>query len=399
MRRKTIQAPQEAGPEAFARAKPDAEGLAKRKVLRVWKGMSDEELLIHAERYIKERSIKSRQELIHSDSGLNMVLRRRVLMDRIVFPRDERRWMIYSDDMLIAHAKQVMSGHEITGRFALQKHDHSFYGALLERGLLDKIGFQDDERAWRRYSDAKLLEYAWGRISELGLKRRSDLERADVSLYAALTKRRLLTKLRFERDRSRRSKGFLEGMNEDELVRYAQTRIDGLGAENKRMLQDSDQTLYTFLRQKGVLVRLSFERIKRDFSRMADGTLIKCAKELMSKHSISKRSQLQHIDASLYHALHGRDLLGRLGFEGDKRRWSLYDDPKLVEYATKLVRDNNIPNKTGLVEFDVGLWGALVKRGLLDSVFRPIDQARETIARIKGLQEIAEALDELGGRG
>ena len=157
--------------------------------------MSDKAILEYAKRSVFEKEIRSRTILMKMDSCLYEELRHRLLLDKVGFENDKRRWITYSRKALVEVAQMIVHDHGIRGREEFSKKESGLYNRLNVLGLLGKIGFQLDERNWSKYNSGELVLYAIRKIKEKGINRKNDLKKQDRSLYEALRRRNLLDKV------------------------------------------------------------------------------------------------------------------------------------------------------------------------------------------------------------
>jgi len=109
---------------------------------RVWREMSDEELVKFAKRFVEEKGITGKKELQMADNGLHLALRRRKLLDRVGFEekkRKKRDWTSMSDEEIVAFAKKLMDEKGINGRYELQREDRGLYKVLHRRNIISRV--------------------------------------------------------------------------------------------------------------------------------------------------------------------------------------------------------------------------------------------------------------------
>jgi hypothetical protein len=128
---------------------------------------------------------------------------------------------------------------------------------------------------------------------------------------------------------------------------------------------------------------------KRDWKAITDGHLLAFTLDAIERNGIKNRSGFQKADSGLYHALGRRGLLEKVGLEPAHRDWASLTNDQLVSHAQKFVEENGIRNRSGLQKADRGLYRTLRKRGLLDTVFAPIEQKKQD----ELLGQLAEAID------
>jgi len=137
---------------------------------------------------------------------------------------------------------------------------------------------------------------------------------------------------------------------------------------------------------------------KRDWASMGDEQIVGIARKLIEVKGILNREGLRRADRGLYGILWKRKLLDRIGLtkRQDKRNWGT--DEEVLDIALKSIEERGIRSRKGLEKADIGLYQALRRRKLLDSLFAPIRQGQESEEQEKGLREIAEALEEFGSK-
>jgi len=109
----------------------------KQRKARLWKEMSDEEIVGFARKLMKEKDICTRRDLHHEDPGLYAILRKRDLSTKIEFKRGKRSWAVLNDREVIEIARKVIEEKEINRRSELENADSGLYSVLLRRDLVD----------------------------------------------------------------------------------------------------------------------------------------------------------------------------------------------------------------------------------------------------------------------
>jgi len=132
--------------EPFVEPVIDAQGR------RLWSRMSDDELVSHVQKFMKEKNISGRRELWKAASGLYdaLIKRERMkpgIMDRIGFERKTRDWASMSDDSFVVYVKAFMKELGITGKKELKNADAAIYQEVRSRerkspGTMERIGFE-----------------------------------------------------------------------------------------------------------------------------------------------------------------------------------------------------------------------------------------------------------------
>ncbi|MBU0533062.1 hypothetical protein KKB44_06235 [Candidatus Micrarchaeota archaeon] len=127
---------------------------------RDWKAMSDEKLIGYAKGFIEKEEIGGTRELMNADKGLYSVLRRRKLLDKVGFEtkkREMRNWKAMTDDEIIKYARKTMEEEGISGREELRKVDSGLCSVLRRRKLLDRV-FSSIDQSRRREAILQVVE-------------------------------------------------------------------------------------------------------------------------------------------------------------------------------------------------------------------------------------------------
>jgi uncharacterized protein YihD (DUF1040 family) len=355
---------------------------------RSWKENSDEELVSLTQSFVDENAVEGRKGLERADGRLYSVLVRRKLLDKVKFKADERAWSKYSDDELVEYAQRFIEENEIKSRSGLQSADNGLYRTLHRRKLIDWVEFKADERAWHRHSDDGLVEYAQKFVDENGIESRKGLQRAEGGLYWTLIRRELIDKVDFKGDERAWRRH-----SDDELVEYAQRFVDGKEIRSRSGLDRADGGLYSALRKRKLVNEIEFEADERAWSRYSDDELVDYAQRFVEENEIASRKGLAKIGGGLYQAMRGRKLIDKVTFKADERAWRFYSDDELVEYAQRYIKESGIQNRKGLERADIGLYSTLIQRKLIGRVFSSVEQNRDSL----GIEEISDAMDEFGG--
>jgi hypothetical protein len=165
---------------------------------RPWNKMKNEEIIEYARIFMNENRINTRKELSTMDSGLYNILRKRRLLQRIRFEkkRSIRKWKALSDEQVILIAKRLIKKKGISSKQGLERADKGLHHVLTNRGLLNKVGLEEKitrkRRLWKQMEDKKIIEYAIRYLKEKEIKQRMELKNADPGLYKVLLKRNLL---------------------------------------------------------------------------------------------------------------------------------------------------------------------------------------------------------------
>jgi hypothetical protein len=108
---------------------------------------------------------------------------------------------------------------------------------------------------------------------------------------------------------------------------------------------------------------------KRSWKPMNDLELIRSARAFIAERGIGGRKELAKADAGLYQALWRRRLLDSVGLEEKQRDWASMGDEELVALAKTFIAEKEIDGRKELAKADAGLYQVLRRRKLLDSVF------------------------------
>ncbi|MBU0533067.1 hypothetical protein KKB44_06260 [Candidatus Micrarchaeota archaeon] len=218
---------------------------------RSWSVMRDHELLRFARKFMEEEGIRGRKELEKSDSVLYQTLKKRRLLDEIIFERKQRNWESMSDEELVRYVRKFMEEEGITGKGELKKADNGVYIVLRKRGLLDKLWFEEKRRDWNFVSDEELVRYAKKFMEERGISGRSELKKTDSGLYNVLRKRKLSDEVGFEEKWQKRRNW--KSISDKRLLRYTKEFIEERGIIGRTELKKSDGGLYEVLRIRKLL--------------------------------------------------------------------------------------------------------------------------------------------------
>lgn len=186
--------------------------------------LDDGELTSYARSIIRRDGIDSISDLAESQHALYEALRVRDLLGRIGLGYKKRMWKEISDEDLIRMAKAQMASMEKKTRGALKQADPGFYDALRTRGLLCRIGFELVRKKKRFFSsmpDQEIIAEARAFMEEKGIETRSGLKEAYASLYGLLGQRRLLGKVFGKADASKKKQAIREVV--DGLEGFART--------------------------------------------------------------------------------------------------------------------------------------------------------------------------------
>lgn len=243
---------------------PLAEGMdipLKKNGQRHWTVMGDEEVIAHARRFMKESGVTSKGAFSKADPGFYEVLRERKLLGRVGFEkkrREMRDWASMGDEELVAHARQFMRERGVIGKKELEKADMGLHTALYRRGLLNKVGFESkmrERRNWASMSDEELVGYAKRLIEAGGISARKQLEKGDLGLYYALLERGLMD-LVIPHKRAMRD---WKKMSDAELIEYAKGFLKENEITGRAGLAYKYGNLYSVLARRKLLDRVFAE--------------------------------------------------------------------------------------------------------------------------------------------
>jgi hypothetical protein len=166
------------------------------------------------------------------------------------------------------------------------------------------------------------------------------------------------------------------------IIAFAQKFVEEKGITNRKGLRAADPKVYFALlnrRLVGKVIPESLHSGRRDWSSISDEELITLAQKFVEENGIRNRYGLEKADSGLNWVLRKRGLIGKIGFELEKRDWTSLSDDQLVSHAQKFVEEKEIGKRSGLEKADLGLYIALLRRKppLIDAVFAPLEQKKE----------------------
>jgi hypothetical protein len=282
--------------------------------------------------------------------------------------RGYRSWSSQADDHIISYARKVIDSSGIRSRKGLSVHDPSLYCTLRTRGLLDRVGFSADRKPLISYSNDELLEHARRLIDENGIRNMYGLDCKARRLSALLREKGLIDQINFEKPKQVQRSW---DMDPDELVSHAQKLIEINSIGDRQGLMLNDHGLYKAIKRRNLLAQLQFPPDERKWSRYDNDSLVEFAVKFVGENGLTKISDLQKLDKSLYSALWERDLVECIDFKEKKKEqksWSKISNPDLLTHAQSFVNENGIRNKRGLSETNYPLYRALMRRKLLDAL-------------------------------
>lgn len=275
-----------------------------------WKRMDDGRIIEMAREAIKQDGIttKNRLQVVHPK--LYDALLRRGLLEMVgLRNRFERRdWAAMGDDELVVHARRFIKREGISKRKQLEEADRKLYGVLRRRGLLDATGLPSrpsrEPRSWDGMSQSALMGVAQRFIDDNRIPNVRALALADSGLYAVLRARGILAKVRLHG--RRRS---WKDLDDVALLAHAKGFISEEGITSKSGLKKADNGLYIILRTRKLLGRLGIERVQRDWASMSDAELVSLARRLIKERGVSDRGGLMALDRGLYRTVKSRGLI------------------------------------------------------------------------------------------
>lgn len=154
--------------------------------------LNDEELVSFSIKFMRERNIRTKTQLIKTKSGLYNSLKKRGLIEKIDFDRKTRNWASMDNREIIQYANEIIKKKGFGTLNDLDKEDTSLIQTLRRRGILDQVIFKHKKRKLSSKTDSELIECAKKLITFNNIKTRSNLQKEDGSLYGVLLKRNLL---------------------------------------------------------------------------------------------------------------------------------------------------------------------------------------------------------------
>ncbi|MBU0528047.1 hypothetical protein KKE92_06195 [Candidatus Micrarchaeota archaeon] len=288
---------------------------------RVWRKMSDEEVIGYAKGVIRNKGMSKRAELQKADPGLYTVLRNRKLLDNVGFVqkrREERSWKDMKDGQIIKLAKKVMEKNGITGREELSNTDPGLYQALRKRGLLFDIEFDEKERSWKDMSNERIIGFAKRLMKEKKATTPKDLKKIDSRLLDTIYRRGLRDKVGFK-GRGGKTRAWSR-IDDDEILGLAKRLVEEKGMVWKEELRKADSGLYMILWKRGLLDEVGIEEKQRPWRKMSDEEIICHTRKVMKENAITRRNELKDFDSGLYSILMRRKLINRTFLHTDQQQ-------------------------------------------------------------------------------
>ena len=349
---------------------------------RLWRKMSDRQIIEFAEKVMKEEGITGRKELRNIDSGLYTILSKRNLLDKIGFEKKQEKrspWNDMSDTEIIEFAMRIMEEKGITRKQELKNENSILHGILYKRGLLDEVGFEDNVRSWKDVGDGEIIEHVRKVMREKGISGRYEMQKADHGLYGTLKTRGLLDKVGFE-DKVRKKRAW-KSMIDEEVLILARKLKEEMNITRRKKFENADSGLYRALKKRRLIDEVGFEDKQRSWKHMSDEEIIDIARKLVEEKKISGKGGIRKADSGLYNILRKRGLFAKVGFEDEYRSWESMDDEEVIEIARKVMEEKGISWRSELRKADQGAYNVLRKRGLLGRAFAHIEQQKTDSAR------------------
>ena len=285
-----------------------------------------------------------------------------------------RNWARMTDTGLVRYTQALVDEKKIPSSSKLFYSDNGLYDALIRRRLLPKLKFPSQKNSWTTKTDEELITYAQTKIDEERIKTKRIFGKKYNRLYRLMLKRKILNSLKFEKGRKWRY------YNDPDLIDYAKKTLEDNGIKTKKQLEDFDKGLLSVLRARGLLDELDFVKPKkkpRDWSHMSDPEVVQYAQSYVDRNKLCCISDLQKADLGLYSVLRKRGLRERIEFDKKKKLmrphgfFSNLSDEELVEYASKFVSEKKLTARKSLAKAGRGLYAVLLKRKLLDKIGLP----------------------------
>jgi len=267
------------------------------------------------------------------------------------------------DDHLIGFAKGVIRTNMAASFSGLENADRGLYEILETRKLLDRVGLSRMRRRWANIPDDDIVTEAWKLIQRKGIESREGLKRECSAIYKVLATRKIIGKLRFERQKRDWSR-----FGDDELVSMALKSMEETKARTKEEFRKANDPLYQVLWRKGILKRIAFVKGKGTWIRMSNAALVRYARDFIGKKRICGRRELERANQGLYKELCKRRLIRFIGLK-DRRigLWGSLGNDELISHAQRRMKSEKMRNKTALRKKYPGLYCALFRRRLLSA--------------------------------
>ena len=176
---------------------PIAEGIIplNSRGQRHWKSVSNSKLISYAKQFINKKSIASNYDLCKVDHALYKELWKRKLLNMIGLNSKRRKWSKMRNNKIIEYARILMIRENLSSKVALKKIDSGLYAVLRRRKLMEKLSLRPKRSNWQIVCDADVIKKANIFIKKNKISGRGELQKADSGLYEILRKRKLLDKI------------------------------------------------------------------------------------------------------------------------------------------------------------------------------------------------------------
>jgi hypothetical protein len=281
-----------------------------------------------------------------------------------------------TDEELIKYGKDFCKKNQIKSRSELYKKNGGLYDVMKKHKFLDSIfaPLKCNPRGfYLNKTDEELIKYGKDFCKKYKIKSRSEIDRKNVSLYNALRERKLLDSI-FD-PLKRKLNGFYSNMGDKELIEYTQNFCKDNNITKRSELQIKNKGLHNVISERKRLDSIfgPLECKPRGFySKMSDKELIKYSKDFCDKNKITKRSELEKKNATLYNVLLKRKIFDSVLDRVKTKYRGFYlnkTDEELIKYGKDFCKKNQIKSRSELDRKNRGLYRALWKNKLLDSVF------------------------------
>ncbi len=238
---------------------------------RLWRKMSDAEIVGFAQKFMEEEGLNGRRELQNADCGLYNVLRKRKLLGEVGLEKKVESWRDMSNEEIVEFAQKLVEEREIANIADLSKIHPRVHSALRRRGLIRRIKFEEKRRSWKEMSDEEIVEIARKLMEQKGMAERTELSKFDYGLYQVLAKRKLLDDVGFVQ--KRKKKRSWKNMDDAELVEFAYEFVEKNEICGRKELSNADSGLYEILRIRGLLDQ-AFGRVDQQRNERARDAVI-----------------------------------------------------------------------------------------------------------------------------
>ncbi|MBU1681934.1 hypothetical protein KKE38_03880 [Candidatus Micrarchaeota archaeon] len=195
--------------------------------------------------------------------------------------------------------------------------------------------------------------------------------RSSVQSVRSSTKEPLAEGLQIAVPTDSRGRRMWRRLSDDQIIEFAKKLMDEGNLTGRKELIKSDRGLYRVLRKRGLLDEIGFAQKKRkprSWKDRTDEEVVEFARKVLKENEITRMSELNQIDSGLYVVLRERGLFDRVGVEGRRRSWKIMSDEKIVELAKKVMEDEGLTERGELRKIDLGLYYILRRRKLLDKI-------------------------------